>query len=223
MYSLVVDEWMVKSRTEVIVSGPTKVSLAMILSATLKNPLVMFLMVVAVGAAAAPTPSLQPLKLTCEYQMNPLGIDTRKPRLSWIFQSAERNQLQSAYEIVVSAHQASINQLIGDAWNSGKILSSSNLHIEYAGVPLNSFTRYYWRVRVYDKNNQVSEWSSPAWFETAMLQASDWKAGWRGDGTKQFERDEDFYRDDRMPLFRKTFVARKKVSAARLKKNSILL
>ena len=173
MCSLVVDEWMVKSSTEVIVSRLSKVSNAMILSSILKNPVVMFLMVVTSCAAVAPTASLQPLKLTCEYQMNPLGIDTRKPRLSWIFQSAERNQLQSAYEIVVSAHQASINQLIGDAWNSGKILSSSNLHIEYAGVPLNSFTRYYWRVRVYDKNNQVSEWSSPAWFETAMLQAKE--------------------------------------------------
>ena len=168
------------------------------------------------NVTANPDSSLQPIKLTCEYQVNPLGIDTKKPRLSWIFQSTERNQFQTAYEIIVSSHQESINQLKGDTWSTGKISSRVNLHIEYSGEPLESFTRYYWRVRVYDKNNIVSEWSNPVWFETAMLEATDWKSRWIGDGSKQFDRDEDFYKEDRMPLFRKVFTVKKKISSARL-------
>lgn len=175
----------------------------------------LFVMVVS-NVTANPDPSLQPIKLTCEYQVNPLGIDTKKPRLSWIFQSTERNQFQSAYEIIVSTNQESINHLKGDAWSTGKISSGVNLHIEYSGEPLKSFIRYYWKVRVYDKNNKVSEWSNAVWFETAMLEATDWKSRWIGDGSKQFDRDEDFYKEDRMPLFRKVFAVKKKVSSARL-------
>ena len=49
-----------------------------------------------------------------------------------------------------------------------------------------------------------------------MLSPSDWKAPWIGDGSQQFERDEDFYHDDRMPLFQKSFSILKKVQSARL-------
>ena len=49
-----------------------------------------------------------------------------------------------------------------------------------------------------------------------MLQATDWQAQWIGDDRKQFEKPEDFYNDDPMPLFRKTFDATKKVASARL-------
>ena len=59
----------------------------------------MFIMILCIHVQAA---SLQPVALTCEYIENPLGIDTKTPRLSWNFTSNERNQFQSAYEIIVS-------------------------------------------------------------------------------------------------------------------------
>ena len=49
-----------------------------------------------------------------------------------------------------------------------------------------------------------------------MLSEYDWKAKWISDGSKQFNRDEEFYEDDRMPLFRKDFLITKKVESARL-------
>lgn len=59
-------------------------------------------------------PALQPTRLTCEYLENPLGIDVVKPRLSWDFSSKERNQFQTAYEILVSDNEKNSKLLKGN-------------------------------------------------------------------------------------------------------------
>ncbi len=165
------------------------------------------------GVQASP---LQPVRLTCEYIENPLGIDIPLPRLAWNFTSTERSQFQSAYEIIVSDNLAAISKGAGSEWSTGKVVSAVNMQIVYAGKPLKPFTRYYWRVKVYNKNDEASVWSAVNWFETAMLSASDWKAAWINDGTTNPARDEDYYKPDRMPLLRKSFTAAKQVAAARL-------
>ncbi len=163
---------------------------------------------------AAPSP-LQVVKLTCEYIENPLGIDVQFPRLSWTFTATQRNQFQSAYEIIVSDNSKDIQQGKGNTWSTGKIISSKNIQVEYAGKALQSFTRYYWRVKVYNQDDEASSWSEVNFLETAMLN-NDWKAKWISDGSKNPGRDEDYYKDDRMPLFRKEFDANKKIVSARL-------
>jgi alpha-L-rhamnosidase len=162
------------------------------------------------------TTGLIPGKLTCEYSVNPLGIDIAAPGLSWTLLSGLRNQKQSAYEIIVCDNESYAANLHGNVWNSGKIISSQTLHIPCSGAPLKSFTRYWWRVRVYDKDGKVTPWSKTAWFETAMLSDKDWEAEWISDGRKQFIHDKDFYGDDPMPLFRKLFSVKRKIVSARL-------
>lgn len=173
-----------------------------------------FVILLAAGVAAEP--GLQLDKLTCEYIENPLGIDAKHPRFCWTFNSGARDQLQSAYEIIVSDNVKDIQQGRGISWSTGKIVSSQNIQVEYAGEELRSFTKYYWRVKVYDKNGESSAWSNINWFETAMLAQTDWKAKWIDDGRKNPERDEDYYKDDRIPLFRKEFSAGKNITSARL-------
>lgn len=170
-----------------------------------------FLSLLAKGASP-----LQPDRLTCEYQENPLGLAEETPRFSWTLVASQRNQRQSAYEILVADNLAAIANGKGNVWESGKVSSGQTILVEYKGPSLKSFTRYYWRVRVSNGAGEVSGWSKPAWFETSMLQQTDWKARWIGDGRKQFERDEDFYGDDPMPLFRKPFRVQKNLAAARL-------
>lgn len=178
--------------------------------------LILIFSLVAFISNAKGNSSIKPDQLSCEYRINPLGIDVSKPRLSWILSSTQRNQQQAGYEIIVSDDQQKIKQLKGNIWASGKVMSDQNIHVDYNGSPLKSFTRYYWRVKVYDKNNQASAWSAPQWFETAMLNPTDWNARWISDGSKQFTNDEDFYNDDRMPLFRKEFKTEKTIAKARL-------
>lgn len=159
------------------------------------------------GYVQAAPPVLQPGKLTCEYLVNPLGIAMGKPRLSWTLAGDGSDQWQTAYEIVVTDPTKNI------VWQSGKVSSSQNLHVEYAGKPLQPFTRYTWRLKVYDQDGIASSWSVPQWFETT---SANWSGEWIGDGSRQFEKDEDFYKEDPMPLFRRSFETKKKIATARL-------
>jgi alpha-L-rhamnosidase len=160
--------------------------------------------------------SLRADRLTCEYLVNPLGVDIKNPRLSWTLSSNTKNQRQSAYEIIVDEHQDDIQQGKGDFFSSGVVNSSQQLHIELKGDKLKSFTRYFWRVKVYDESGASSAWSEVAWFETAMLDQKDWQAKWISDGSNQPEKDEDYYKDDPMPLFRREFTPAKQIASARL-------
>lgn len=159
---------------------------------------------------------VQPAKLTTEFLENPLGIDVGSPRLSWTLVSTQRSQKQSAYELVVSDNEKDVLAGKGNVWQTGKVISRQSNLVKYAGSALQSFTKYYWRVKVYDGANESSEWSMPATFETAILNVSDWQAKWIGDGSKQFEKDEDFYKEDPMPLFKKIFTTNKKIASGRL-------
>jgi len=176
----------------------------------LKTPVAFLIVFLSLPCLAQHTSPFQPVQLTCEYLQNPLGIDVRSPRLAWKFQTTAKEQFQSAYEIVVRTDVAE------EVWSTGKVMSDRNIQIEYAGKPLRPFTRYHWKVRTYDAAGQSSDWSADAWFETAMLDASDWKAQWINDGSVLPSRDEDFYKDDPMPLFRKVLTVEKKLAAARL-------
>lgn len=65
-------------------------------------------------------PNVTPLGLTCEYAVNPLGLDVVKPRFSWILESDERGQMQSAYQILVASSEEKLNADAGDKWDSGE-------------------------------------------------------------------------------------------------------
>ena len=158
---------------------------------------------------------LIPIKLRCENIQNPLGIDVSTPRLSWQYSASANDEAQIAYEIIVHDNLREIKKEKANMWASGKITSSNSIHIEYKGKPLESFTRYYWRVKVYNKGGETF-WSDAAWFETAMLKPEDWTGVWIDDGKPQPQQDIDHYKEEGMPLFRKDFTAKKAVSSARL-------
>jgi len=118
--------------------------------------------------------------LRCENLQNPQGIDTRLPRLSWMLPSHERNQKQTAYQILVASSAAKLKENKTDMWDSGKVISDQSLLITYAGQPLTSRTECYWKVRVWDADGKVSAWSRPALWTTGILSPADWHARWIG-------------------------------------------
>ena len=159
---------------------------------------------------------IEPGILRCEYLVNPLGIDTKTPEFSWTLISSQRNANQSAYEIIVSDNIRDIRAERGNTWSTGKVNSAANLQVRYDGKALKPFTRYFWRLRVTDSTGYQSSWSAVNWFETAMLEQGDWQGEWIGNGSKQPSREEDYYKDDPMPLFRKDFRTRGNIASARL-------
>ncbi|HMD53992.1 MAG TPA: hypothetical protein VKJ65_05545, partial [Phycisphaerae bacterium] len=82
--------------------------------------------------------SVVPMNLQCEYRSNPPGIDAAQPRLSWQMQSAERDQGQTAYQILVASARKLSQKNQGDLWDSGKISSDETVNIIYAGRALRS-------------------------------------------------------------------------------------
>ncbi len=109
--------------------------------------------------------------LRSEYHVNPLGIDARRPRLSWQLRAGARAVVQSAYQIRVESGGRVV-------WDTGKVPSDRSIHVRYDGPALRSRARYTWQVRVWDGDEQLSEWSEPAWWEMGLLEASDWQARW---------------------------------------------
>lgn len=130
-----------------------------------------FLGYVASAAAA-------PVRLKVEQRVNPLGIDVKRPVLSWQSDSTERNWKQTAYEVRVSTTTAGLVSGRPDVWDSGKISSSESVGIPYGGVDLKSRQRYYWTVEVWDGAGRSSRAAIPGWWETGLLEASDWSAKW---------------------------------------------
>jgi alpha-L-rhamnosidase len=112
---------------------------------------------------------LQPQQLRCEYLREPLGIGERNPRLSWILASSRRAETQTAYEIIVASNEARANAGDGDLWATGRVKSEATNVIRYAGQPLVSGQRVWWRVRVWDRDGGPSTWSLVSCWEMALL------------------------------------------------------
>lgn len=121
---------------------------------------------------------MKPTHLRCEHVISPLAVSTATPRFSWHNRSDVRGDEQSAYRIIVSEEREAIEKERGLEWDSGKIDSPDQSGVAYAGVPLRSFTRYFWRVGTWDATGHAAFFSQIAHFETGALDPSDWAARW---------------------------------------------
>lgn len=118
--------------------------------------------------------------LRCEYALNPLGIDSPRPRLSWVAVAVGgRNHRTTAYQIVAATTPEGLERGATDLWDSEKV-SSDAIQVEYAGRALGSGERCNWKVRAWDENDQPGPFSPPAWFEMGLLSPDDWQAEWMG-------------------------------------------
>jgi len=122
---------------------------------------------------------VQVAQLRCLSLVNPLGIDDPQPELRWQLLADDAAVAgQSAYQIQVATSAALLAADTPDAWDSGWVQSAQSVGVLYAGHPLKSATRYSWRVRVWDSQGNVSQFSPPAFWETGLLHADDWIAQW---------------------------------------------
>jgi len=169
----------------------------------------------ALFAALAPLPvtaSVNPSYLRCEYRVDPLGIDTLKPRLSWILTSGERAQKQSAYQLIVSSTREELGKHSGDVWDTGKIAGGESIQIEYAGKPLHANQECWWSVRVWDADGKPSGWSKPARWTMGLLNKLDWTAKWIGCDIPRGQVESATYLPS--PMLRKNFATRAAIKRA---------
>jgi alpha-L-rhamnosidase len=161
--------------------------------------------------------------LTCEYLVNPLGVEASAPKLSWKLQSGQHDVVQTAYQILVSDNLNSLQQNVGNIWDSKKINASQSLQLKYLGKSLLSSKTYFWKVRVWDNKNNSAQ-SSIAHWQMGLLTSTDWKgAKWIADekmpdsnvNVLPTDGKKDKYNANNVqPLLRKDFLVGKKIKKA---------
>jgi len=147
--------------------------------------------------------------LRCEHLKNPIGLDVREPRFSWMTEApGVRGWRQGAYQLQVATDAAFTRKNL--VWDSGKRNSDASVLQAYSGPALRSATRYFWRVKAWDAAGMESAWSEPAFWESALLDRSDWKARWI-----EPEQEAAPVRYSAAHHLRKVFAAPKKIASAR--------
>ena len=121
-----------------------------------------------------------PDNLRCEWQAQPIAIQTATPRFSWMIVAqgnARQGIRQTAYRVIVASTKQAIARHAGEAWDSGKIDSPLTFQVVYGGKELTSSTLYYWAVMSWDESGSA-KWSAPSTFRTGLLYQKDWTATW---------------------------------------------
>ena len=122
----------------------------------------------------------RPDYLRCEHLTNPLGLDEPAPRLTWLLDDNRYMAVQNAYRIIVGTDSMAVARGQGNCWDTQKVSSDKMLAV-YQGQKLQPFTKYYWQVRLWDKDNAELT-SAVASFETGMMHVDNWKGAWISDG-----------------------------------------
>ena len=156
----------------------------------------LILMAAATGFGAS---QARPERLRCEYRVNPVGIDTLEPRLSWAMSPGNpkaRGIRQTAYRVLVASNAAVLRGNSGDLWDSGRVESDQSIQVAYHGKPLTSGLAAFWKVQIWDQDGHASDWSAAAEWSMGLLTAQDWQGKWIGSDEQGLLRDPDSpYRD----------------------------
>lgn len=137
--------------------------------------------------------------LKTEYMTDPVGIDIKAMRLTWLCEGGLR---QTAYELRARRDGEEV-------WNSGRVESGEMRAV--FGAPLHSRDRVRWQVRLWDENGKPGEWSGEAFFEMGLLEKSDFKAQWID---PEIERDPEEHKP--ASYLKKSFTVEGKARQARL-------
>ncbi len=160
-------------------------------------------------------PEFSVTRLRCEFLQDPLGIDITQPRLSWEITAPGRGVMQTAYQVMVASSKENLEKGDYDLWNSGKIISDSSVNVKYAGSPLTSRMRCYWKVNVWLNDRKDSLVSEKAHWSMGLLNVSDWSAKWTGlDSAFSWEDPHAVHTRLSARYFRKDFSAEKKIKKA---------
>ena len=154
---------------------------------------------------------LSPHSLTANAFHSPLGLGGEAPVLQWKLSSEKSGAFSLAWEVQAAS---TLKALLGDdadLFQSGKQTQLRINQCTYDGQPLASRRQVWWRVRVWDHTDTVSEWSECTSFELGLLNRSDWQADWVESTVKGGPRT-----CPPAPFFRKTFALRAQAKTARL-------
>jgi alpha-L-rhamnosidase len=118
-------------------------------------------------------------EMQTEMRENPEGLGVEKPRFSWKFVSDKPDVMQVAYQIEVAASEKDLKAGSNLLWSSGRVDSDQSVFVGYAGKPLESGKKYFWRTTIWTNQGEIAR-SDIRYWSTALLNNTDWKAKWIG-------------------------------------------
>lgn len=121
----------------------------------------------ALTADKADNSTAAPEGLSIEFIREPskVRILDAHPEFGW--RVPEEAVFQKAWQILVASSKENIDKNIGDVWNSGAVRSNQSHNIRYAGTALKPGQRYFWKVRIWDQHNRLSQYAAPQSFQIA--------------------------------------------------------
>ena len=172
--------------------------------------------------------SLTVEKVYCNYMTETVGVES-PVTISWKMSSSERGQFQSAFRIIITDRPDLQENIKLNTWDSGKTASDVSTGIECNITDLEPGKKYYYFVKVWDRQGKESDWSKAGTFITSLFTASDWdNASWIG--YEQFPEEKEIVpgiprygskknsrnnlKNPVVPYFRKDFTPSKKISSA---------
>ena len=150
---------------------------------TMKHIALLVLACLALTSCTNDTLNVSITNANVEQQVRPMPLATATPRFSWNFEAADANDVvQQDYRIIVASTAENAKNNVGDLWDSGVTESSQMLYVPYAGKPLQSRDKAFWKVIATASSGDAkakveSEVKS---FEISLLNQDDWQAKWIG-------------------------------------------
>lgn len=138
--------------------------------------------------------------LKCEMLESPLAIDNTSPHFSWKMSAKQNGSASTSYQILVATEKDKLSEGEADLWNTGKVADAASVGIAYGGKPLASRSLAYWKVRVWNQDDEASDWSQPASFGVGLLSDCDWAGNASFIGVEQADE-----KTQAAPLLRKRF------------------
>ncbi|MEN8155752.1 MAG: family 78 glycoside hydrolase catalytic domain [Bacteroidota bacterium] len=145
-----------------------------------KERMIVWIALFMVITACSTTSDVGVTELKTEGLNTPQGIDRINPRFSWILESEVQNEKQTARQILVATTPSLLKEDKADLWDSDKVVSGQSNLVRYEGGALSSGMEVFWKVRVWNSQDQPSAWSETASFSMGLLNPDDWKASWIG-------------------------------------------
>lgn len=122
-----------------------------------------------------------PAELLVNDRVHPLNVEGT-PQFGWLPRDSDPAEVQTAYRLTVAGEGGAL------VWDSGKVASSRQSYVAYAGPALRPGTAYAWTVRTWDRSGQESpaatgrfetgisdgEWEGASWIRRATDDADDY-------------------------------------------------
>ena len=148
------------------------------------------------SAASADQPPGAPTGLTVDDDAAPLAVEG-VPQFGWQVVDRRRDEVQPAYQLLVSSIATTNPRDAHVVWTSGRVASSQQSYIDVANLKLAPDHTYFWTVRTWDRAGTPGPFAPPAHFD-AGLRDSDWHALWirRPGATAELYEDFSLFRKD---------------------------